>query len=422
MISKTKKVSNNGLLPIGAYEGPFPKDPRWPDEPNSLTDATYRLARSGGFNFMIGYAERYPANIEEVARSLECAANNGMRMVLSDANVEQGTIEYKLMRNGRMPNIKAEYESSMAHHGEHPGYWGCYIVDEPLPNRFPMLADIRDVFYEVSPNKLCFINMLPTYAVQSMAGVDWLYDDAERDALYTTYVTGYLDTVRPEMFCYDYYPYLQDFPSFGGDFFVNLAIVRRETQKRGIAFWVSPQASIWGDPNCRGLSIGEMRHQVYTSLAFGATGLVYYCWSQHVGNAKTQALAKGEEPTYLFNYAKECNLFTESIGKDLLENESLGVVVAGTTPGRIPDYALAEDRGNLASVEGAHALVGVFANEKGFRYMAVNNSILEKDEIVLTFRTDVERTIRFTDGRTEKITGKEYTFRADIGDCVYVEE
>lgn len=420
MVPKTKKVSNNGKLAIGAYFGPFPKDPRWPDDPDVLNDESFRLAREGGFNFMIGYAERYPANIEEVTRSMDCAARNGMRMILSDANIEQGTIEYKLMSTGRMPDVKAEYESSMAHHGNHPGYWGCYIVDEPLPNRFPMLSDIRDTFYEVSPDKLCFINMLPTYAVQGMLGVDWVYDEAERDALYTSYVTGYLDTVRPEMFCYDYYPYLQDFPAFGGDFFVNLAIVRRETQARGIPFWVSPQAAIWGDPNCRGLSMGEMRHQVYTALAFGATGLVYYVWSQSAGH--TQGLAKDGKPTYLYHYAKECNLFAERLEKDLLANESLGVIVTGTTPGRIPEYAHAENTGNLSSVRAAHAVTGVFANEKGFRYLVVNNSIIEKDEIVLTFGTDAERTVFYPDGREEKISGKEFVFKAEIGDCVYIAE
>ena len=56
---KTKNVTNNGKLPIGAYFGPFPKDPRWPDDPDVLNNESYKLARDGGFNFMIGFAERY---------------------------------------------------------------------------------------------------------------------------------------------------------------------------------------------------------------------------------------------------------------------------------------------------------------------------------------------------------------------------
>lgn len=419
-MQKTKKVTNNGRLPIGAYFGPFPKDPRWPDEPDTLNDETFKIAHDGGFNFMIGFAERYPANAEAVARSMECAAHNDMRMILSDANIEQGTIEYKLKRDGRLPDIKAEYQSSIVDHGAHKGYWGVYCVDEPLPDRFPLLATIRDVFYEVSPDHLFFVNMLPTYAIHGMLDVDWIYDNMEREEQYKKYIAGYLDMVRPEVLCYDYYPYLQQFPAFGGDFFVNLAVAREETKRRGLPFWVSPQAGVWGDPNCRGLSIGEMRHQIYMSVAFGATGLVYYVWTASAGH--TQGLMKDAKPTYLYNYAKECNLFIGRIENELLNQESLGVIVSGETLGRIPEYAKAKDTGSIAEIVGAHTLTGVFEKENGYNYLIVNNSITEKDEVTVTFRTAKARTAVYPDGREETLDGEKYTLRLDIGDCIFIKE
>lgn len=419
MKQKGVQVTNNGEFPIGAYYGPFPKDPRWPDAPDVLNDKSYKLARDGGLNFMIGYAERYPTNTADVHRALDCATRNGMRMILSDENIEQGTVEAKLNLTGKLPDVEEEYKSSLRDHGDHPGYWGCYVVDEPFPRAFVMTAMLRDIFYKASPDKLFFVNMLPIYAIQSMKNTDWIYDDEEREQTYTDYLRGYIDYVRPPVLCYDYYPYLKPFPEFSGEFFVNLAIARRESMRAGIPFWISPQAGIWPDPNCRGITVGEMRHQIYCSLAFGAKGLVYYVWSAAAGH--TQGLTKNGEPTYLYKYAQECNLFIKKIEKDLLADVSLGVLVSGGTPGRMPTYALAENCGNIKEVNGAHVLTGVFENEAGFHYLVVNNSITEKEVVTVEFKTARKRLIVLADREFEE-ENRELRLTLDIGDCAFIKE
>lgn len=417
---KTKNVTNNGKLPIGAYFGPFPKDPRWPDDPDVLNNESYKLARDGGFNFMIGFAERYPSNTPDVNRSLECAAANGMRMILSDENIEQGSVERKYGTED-ISAAKADYQKSIEEHGDHKGYWGCYIVDEPCPDKFANMRKLRDIFYEVSPDKLYFINMLPSYAMHLVAGVpDWIEDRTERLETFRKYVAEYLDVVDPELFCYDYYPYMGVFPAFSSDFYANLAIIRRECQLRGKPFWVSPQAGKWRDPNTRGLSIGEMRHQNYISLAFGAKGFVYYLWSQSAGHA--QGIAKDGKPTYLYYYAQECNLFIEKYEKDFIANENLGVVQTGASLGEIPAYAFAKNTGNIQAVQGEHLLTGIFENEKGFSYLVANNSISAYDTVKITFKSATARIACHPDGREEKIDGVEYTTKLDIGDCVFIKE
>ena len=418
---KTRNVTNNGKLPIGAYFGPFPKDPRWPDDPDVLNDESYKLARDGGFNFMIGFAERYPSNTPDVNRSLECAAHNGMRMILSDENIEQGSVERKY-GEADISGAEQDDQTSIDEHGDHPGYWGCYIVDEPCPPKFGNMRKLRDMFYRVSPNNLFFINMLPSYAMHLVKndGSDWIYDTEERLGVFRKYVAQYLDEVDPELFCYDYYPYMGPFPAFSGDFYANLAITRDECQKRGKPFWVSPQAGMWADPNTRGLSIGEMRHQNYTALAFGAKGFVYYVWSQAAGH--TQGLAKDGKPTFLYYYAQECNLFIERYEKDFIANESLGVIVTGSSMGNIPDCALAQDKGDILSVEGEHLITGVFENEGKYSYLVTNNSITYYDNIVVKFGKAVKRVACHPDGREEEFTALEYRTKLDIGDCVYIKE
>ena len=421
MEKKTKNVTNNGKLPIGAYFGPFPKDARWPDDPDVLNDKSYKLARDGGFNFMIGYAERYPSNTADVNRSLKCAANNGMRMILSDENIEQGSVERKYGIED-VSAAEKDYESSIIEHGAHKGYWGCYIVDEPIPEKFQNMRKLRDIFYRVSPDKLFFVNMLPSYAMHLVKGDgrEWIEDRQERLGTFRKYVSDYLDTVDPEFFCYDYYPYMGVFPAFSSDFYADLAIVREECVKRGKPFWVSPQAGKWSDPNTRGLSIGEMRHQDYVALAFGAKGFVYYLWSQSAGHS--QGLAKDGEPTYLYYYAKECNLFIEKYEKDFIANESAGVIVTGSSLGEIPECALASDKGNVISIDGEHLLTGVFENGEKYSYLIVNNSITGYDNVTVTFSNAAKRTACHPDGREESFADSVYKTKLDIGDCVFIKE
>lgn len=418
---KTRNVTNNGKLPIGAYFGPFPKDKRWPDEPDCMNNKSFKLARDGGFNFMIGFAERYPSNTPDVNRSLDCAAANGMRMILSDENIEQGSVERKYGESD-ISGAEKDYQTSIDHHGNHKGYWGCYIVDEPCPPKFKNMRKLRDMFYRVSPNNLFFINMLPSYAMHLVKadGSDWIYDNAERLETFRKYIADYMDEVDPELFCYDYYPYMGNFPAFSGDFYANLAHIRRECQKRGKPFWVSPQAGVWGDPNTRGLSIGEMRHQNYISLAFGAKGFVYYVWTQAGGH--TQGLSYRAEPTYLYHYAKECNLFIERYEKDFIANESVGLIQTGASLGEIPDFALNEDTGDIKDISGDHLLTGVFDNDGKYSYLVVNNSITLYDTAVVTFKTKKQRVACYPCGREEQFDSLEYTAKLDIGNCVYIKE
>lgn len=383
----------NGEFPIGGYFGPFSKNERYPDKPDVLNDESFSLAKKCGFNFTVCYTERYPETRDTVFRALDCAARSGMKVLVSDSYIEQGTIESKLMSEGRLPDFKSDYRISERDYGNHPAFLGCYIVDEPLPPRFPLLKSICDAFYEVTPNKLFFVNMLPVYGISSMRNVFWIEDEYEREKVYSKYISGYIHTVKPPLLCYDYYPFEHEFPKFGADYFVNLAVARKESQKANIPFWVSPQSAAQG--NMREIGLGEMMMQVNTSLAFGAKGLMYFCWSMPYdgmcGSEKySAALTDQGKPMPMYYHAKAANEWVRKIGKELLACESLGVTSAGTAPARIPDYALAESAGALQSLQGKHALVGVLQNKNNgkYAYLVVNDSIWEDDCIELTFKGD----------------------------------
>lgn len=375
-------------MPVGAYFGPFSKMVRYPEEPDVLDDRSYRLASEAGLNFLIGYSERYPANREAVRRSLDLAEKFGMRMILSDANIEQGTIESKLQREGRLPDFSADYRESVSDHGDHPAYWGCYIVDEPLPLKFPLLSRIRDAFEAVSPDKLFFVNMLPVYGISAMEGEFWIEDAARREEVYTRYLAGYLDTVRPPLLCYDLYPFQGEFPAVSVDYFTNLAVASREAKKRDIPFWVSPQAAVQGP--MREIGGAEMMMQVNTSLAFGAQGLVYFCWSMPYdgmcGSEKyAGAITDRGKPMPLYAHVARANAWVKKTEDFLMTAKHLGVTVCGLSPAPVPGYASAAESGPLEGIEGDHVLVGVFERRGKYGYLVVNNGIEKSCSAILRF-------------------------------------
>ncbi len=377
-----KRFLINNKMPIGAYHGPMCETGTWKGYPNHIVNKSYELAKDGGFNFMVSFAERFPACREKVFEALNYADKNGIKMMLSDENIEQGTIEHLTDVNGEYPDVKGMYESSIAEYGKHPAFFGCYILDEPFPDRFPLTAKLRQTFDEVTPDKLFFVNMLPMYGISGLKHVYWIFDNKERAQTYDDYVCEYLSKVNPPLFCYDLYPFQQDFPTISGDFFPNLQIVARRCKEKNIPFWVSPQAYASLNSENTGIrqcSQAEMMFQISAYLCYGAKGFVYYCWERYTDSFQ-MALIEREtnEPTPLYYLAKRANAWIDKVSDYLIDAENLGVIKVGSTPAFIEETEK-DCIGGITQVKGKHLLVGYFSDKGKERYYIFNNGITEPD-------------------------------------------
>jgi len=153
-------------------------------------------------------------------------------------------------------------------------FWGYQVKDEPDASEFPDLASTVSNISEWHPDKLAFINLLPNYATDTQLGSANYYD----------YVQDFVDTVHPDVLCMDHYP-LFTAPAFEptnnmtrAGYRDNLAVLRAAALQADIPFWnffnVMPYGS-HEDP-----SLAQIRWQAFTSLAYGARGLLYFCyWS-----------------------------------------------------------------------------------------------------------------------------------------------
>lgn len=161
-----------------------------------------------------------------------------------------------------------------------PAFWGLQLYDEPIVPVFPALANLSRQIAEKLPGKLRFVNLQPNYAWGQGHG----FLGAKN---YTVYVAKYLEIMQagnagPDVLSTDHYPMFELPPGSNSStsiagYRANLGVLRSASLRNGIPFWNFfnvEGASGHPDP-----TEAQLRWQVFTSLAYGAKGVLYYCYA-----------------------------------------------------------------------------------------------------------------------------------------------
>lgn len=147
---------------------------------------------------------------------------------------------------------------------------GYQLKDEPQAPEFPALAAWSASVAARAPGALRFINLLPNYGFT-----------APSSPVYEEYVADFVRIVRPDLLSFDHYPQwgaADDADVSPAGFIRNLRVVRAAAQGAGIAFWLFFNSMPYGGRS--DVSEAQLRWQVYTALAHGAKGVMYFCyWS-----------------------------------------------------------------------------------------------------------------------------------------------
>jgi len=155
---------------------------------------------------------------------------------------------------------------------EAPNCWGYALRDEPGTADFPELAKLVQEVRRERPGRLALINLFPSYASP------WGQLGAEN---YDEYVSRFVDEVGLDVLCMDHYPrFIPEngpAPGDGRDAYCSdLAVMRKYSQAKGVPFWNCFNALPYGhhtDP-----TEAQLRWQMFASAAYGARGLVYFCY------------------------------------------------------------------------------------------------------------------------------------------------
>ncbi len=258
---------------------------------------------------------------------------------------------------------------------------GYQLWDEPQASDFPAVAAwMASVAQRTQPRALLrFVNLLPNYA--NFPGT------------YEQYLSEFVAAAKPDLLSFDHYPLFPAtlLPSAGPQpsgnvsmegYRLNLASVRAVSKAAGIGFVNFLGAMPFnGRPD---VTEAQLQWQAFTSLAYGAQGVLYFCYWSPVGapfaaggaiiTPRSPPPGEGGGAVYSqgphFAQVARLNARLLPLGRLLLRATSLAVeLVEGNGTAASGGVRVASPASPIAAVASAipglgfSALLGVFAGQ-----------------------------------------------------------
>jgi len=158
----------------------------------------------------------------------------------------------------------------------HPATAGFYLTDEPWPDQFswimPLLTRLSVKLDALLPNdQIIHVNMLPNWA-------DVFNPDS---AAYLMPYSDYVDEITnlpTRVISFDHYPIIRVGSNIilRPQYYKNLEVISAKSRNTGEPFWGFALATAHTDNPTP--TLGYLRFQMYSSLAYGAQGLQYFTY------------------------------------------------------------------------------------------------------------------------------------------------
>ncbi|MCP4645187.1 MAG: hypothetical protein GY851_32395 [bacterium] len=244
--------------------------------------------------------------------------------------------------------------------------WGYRLVDEPNASRFPELAERVAEIRSRYPGKLAYINLFPDYASPKQLGSE----------SYDAHLAEFCRVVDPDVLSMDHYPRFHPDHDGRDGYCRNLAAMRKHSMAHGIPFWNFFNAMPFGamtDP-----TESQMRWQIYSSLAYGAKGVLYFCYYTPLSHEFPKGgalIARDDRRTRHWYQAKRINAELKNLGPTLMQLTSTGVfrVTPDDDPAEVLEGTPIRAIARVDVDPDFEYLVGVFEHADGRRAVLLNN-------------------------------------------------
>lgn len=359
---------------------------------------------------------------------LDVAHDLGLKVTVEDGRIYEA-IRNESMRRELLENVVSDYK-------DHPAMFGYHIFDEPHPDMFETLADIRKIMTELDPVHESYINLFPNYG----------FPVPVADIPYDEYVDKFMKTVEPEILSYDNYHYIDgeklDHPSIDNEAEANVAIATAYQKKvdregfidnleiiraKGLEYdtpYMSIILVVEHGPY-RYVTESEIRFDAFQSLAYGCSRLCYFTyWTPGLNGGADDAFWKWKEgmitkdgkKTEHYYMVQRINSELIKMGNELVDKKSTGVFFTNTAPEKLTH--LFEGYGCVESIEGDDVTIGFF--EGNYAVIANRNTeseseiSLHTDSMLEYFDTEESEWVAI-----ENINGT-YMIGLDAGDAMLV--
>ena len=310
----------------------------WVDPPmDDRADERYAEIAEANFTLVIGgFGARTP---EQVRRQLELCEKYDLKAVVAT--------------NGLTPDA----------YPESPACWGYSVVDEPNASRFPELAQRIAQIRAARPGRFGYINLFPNYANAAQLG----------NETYDQHVSSFMEIVNPDVLSMDHYPILHPGSDSRKSYCDNLAVMREYALKYDVPFWNFFNSMPYG-PHMD-LTEGGLRWQIFTSLAYGAKGVLYFCYYTPGGGEFPRGgaiIRQDDRRTRHWYQAQRINATLKHFGPTLMSLTSEKVVRI-PQEGNAPELLAGTPIRNITPTHPGEFMVGVFRHEDGRRAVLLNN-------------------------------------------------
>ena len=349
--------------------------------PSQISLESYQMMKDCGFNVACGWWNDWKTyNVQDdVLKELDYADQVGMVYIVNDRSALYATTASSL--------------SAFTQYMSKPAYGGTILIDEPGAVNFADIAKATRA-WEASEykNTLAYVNNLPKYAgmgqLKDAQNTGGTYEGTFSN--YEEWVQLYLNTVKPQVFSYDFYPYVFN----TSDWFTNLSNVRYYTAKANVPYWVYGQVGVWAQAGVdltQKLSYAQTAFQYNTMLAYGAKGIQYYNYftPPNYGdvNGNTACVTLNGEKTVYYDYVQKINKQVAAVDQVLLMSKWQGIIPINNSqyPLSSGDYVSAY--GALTSATGVgDAIVGCFEyRDIGYAYYVASNNVSTGATVTLNF-------------------------------------
>ena len=248
-----------------------------------------------------------------------------------------------------------------------PACWGYALRDEPGADDFPDLARQVEAVRMAHPGCLAYINLFPGYANPERQLKAESYDD---------YVGRFLEQVPVDVLSMDHYPIFRPERDGREAYCADLRVMREHSLRHGIPFWNFFNVMPFGphtDP-----TEAQVRWQVFTSVAYGAKGVLYFCYYTPAGDEFPKGGAvinRDDRRTRHWYQARRLNEQLQNLGPTLMQLTSTGVyrIKPGDEPAGVLRGTPIRDIIHAKGDPDFDYLVGVFQHADGRRAVLINN-------------------------------------------------
>ncbi|MCE9584721.1 MAG: hypothetical protein K8T20_19700 [Planctomycetes bacterium] len=333
---------------VGRAEDPEFMISYWGGPPGAdSTLQRYKEVADCGFNVAMPPANG--ADLKANLKILDACKAVGMKAIIQD---------WRLDLKAAPKDLTKTLDAIMKDYAAHPALAGYMITDEPNASLFPAIATASQYLLKKDPTRLPFINLFPNYATPDQLG----------SANYAEHVSKYIETVKPKLVSWDHYLQMKGNDSL---YFENMEIVRSECQKAKLPFMqIILSLPHW---SYRNPTEADLRWQVFTSIAYGAKGIMYFTywvlpeWKLGDGPAIMKKDGTRDEK---YEMVRKINKRLKALGPTLMKLESTGVFCTDPLP---PGTRKLADDAPVKKAEGGAFVIGVFSDKKNERYVMVTN-------------------------------------------------